>query len=88
MPTARAGPAHVLIREGTYPGGPEPPFTPGYEFVGTVDKLGGGVIGFELGQRVAAITVYGSHASYLCVPAWWLVPVPAGLDPAEAASRS
>src|SRR4029453_18083675 len=24
-------------------------------------------------------------ADYLCVPAWWLVPVPGRLDPAEAA---
>ncbi len=31
------------------------------------------------------IPVYGSHADYICVPDWWLVPVPAGLDPAEAA---
>jgi NADPH:quinone reductase len=82
---AGVGYPDVLIREGTYPGGPKPPFTPGYEFVGTVDKLGEGVTGFELGQRVGAIPVYGSHADYRCVPAWWLVPVPAGLDPAEAA---
>jgi NADPH2:quinone reductase len=75
----------VLIREGTYPGGPKPPFTPGYEFVGTVDKIGEGVIGFELGESVAAISVYGSHATYLCVPSWGLVPVPAGLDPAGVA---
>ena len=82
---AGVGYPDVLIREGTYPGGPKPPFTPGYEFVGTVDKLGAGVEGFELGQRVGAITVHGSHADYLCVPAWWLVPVPDRLDPAEAA---
>lgn len=82
---AGVGYPDVLIREGTYPGGPKPPFTPGYEFIGTVDKLGAGVEGFELGQRVGAISVYGSHADYLCVPAWWLVPVPDGLDPAEAA---
>jgi alcohol dehydrogenase-like protein len=82
---AGVGYPDVLIREGTYPGGPKPPFTPGYEFIGTVDKLGAGVEGFELGQRVGAISVYGSHADYLCVPAWWLVPVPHGLDPAEAA---
>ena len=81
---AGVGYPDVLIREGTYPGGPKPPFTPGYEFIGTVDKLGAGVEGFELGQRVGAISVYGSHADYLCVPAWWLVPVPNGLDPAEA----
>jgi NADPH:quinone reductase-like Zn-dependent oxidoreductase len=50
-----------------------------------VDKLGAGASGFQLGQRVGAISVYGSHADYLCVPEWWLVPVPARLDPAEAA---
>jgi NADPH2:quinone reductase len=76
----------VVIREGTYPGGPKPPFTPGYDFIGTVDKLGAGVTGVDLGQTVGAITVYGSYADYLCVPAGWLVPVPAGLDPAEAVS--
>jgi NADPH:quinone reductase len=75
----------VLIREGMYPGGPRPPFTPGYEFIGSVDKLGAGATGFELGQRVGAITVYGSHANYLCVPDWWLVRVPEQLDAAEAA---
>lgn len=82
---AGVGYPDVLIREGTYPGGPKPPFTPGYEFIGTVDKLGPGAEGFDLGQRVGAISVYGSHADYLCVPVWWLVPVPDVLDPAEAA---
>jgi NADPH2:quinone reductase len=82
---AGVGYPDVLIREGTYPGGPRPPFTPGYELIGTVDKLGARASGFELGQRVGAITVYGSHADYLCVPQWWLVPVPDRLDPAEAA---
>jgi NADPH2:quinone reductase len=82
---AGVGYPDVLIREGTYPGGPKPPFTPGYEFIGIVDKLGAGVQGLQLGKRVGAITVYGSHADYLCVPAWWLVPVPDRLDPAEAA---
>ena len=82
---AGVGYPDVLIREGTYPGGPRPPFTPGYEFIGIVDKLGAGVEAFKVGQRVGAITVYGSHAEYLCVPAWWLVPVPDGLDAAEAA---
>lgn len=83
--TAGVGYPDVLIRAGTYPGGPKPPFTPGYEFIGTVDKLGPGARGFQPGQRVGAITVYGSHADYLSVPDWWLVPVPKQLDPAEAA---
>ena len=37
---AGVGYPDVQIREGTYPGGPKPPFTPGYEFIGVVDKLG------------------------------------------------
>ena len=82
---AGVGYPDVLIREGAYPGGPKPPFTPGYEFVGVVDKLGAGVEGVKPGQRVGALAVYGSHADYLCAPAWWLAPVPDGLDPAEAA---
>jgi NADPH:quinone reductase len=81
---AGVGYPDVLIREGMYPRGPRPPFTPGYEFIGTVDKLGAGATGFEAGQRVGAITVYGSHADYLCVPGWWLVPVPERLDAAAA----
>jgi NADPH2:quinone reductase len=82
---AGVGYPDVLIREEMYPAGPRPPFTPGYEFIGIVDKLGAGATRFELGQRVGAITVYGSHADYLCVPEWWLVPVPERLDAAEAA---
>jgi NADPH2:quinone reductase len=74
----------VLVREGTFPGGPKPPIHPGYDFIGTVDKLGPGVSAAAVGQRVGAITVYGSHADYLCVPAGWLVPVPVDLDPPEA----
>ena len=85
---AGVGCPDVVIREGTYPGGPKPPFTPGYEFIGTVDKLGAGVTGVDLGQTVGAITVYGSYADYLCVPASWLVPVPAGLDPAAWCSTT
>ncbi|WP_028927938.1 zinc-binding dehydrogenase [Pseudonocardia acaciae] len=74
----------LLIREGTYPGGPTPPFTPGYDLVGTVDKLGAGVAGFAPGETVAAITVFGGYADLVCVPAEHLAPVPAGVDPAEA----
>src|SRR5690242_12020224 len=30
----------VNLRRGRYPGGPRPPFTPGYAMVGVVDQLG------------------------------------------------
>lgn len=74
----------ILIREGVYPGGPKPPFTPGYDLVGVVDKLGPGASGFSPGDVVAAITVFGSYAEAVCVPQEHLVAVPPGIDPAEA----
>ena len=74
----------LLMREGTYPGGPKPPFTPGYDVVGVVDELGPGVTGFDVGEMVAAITVFGSYADTVCVPQEHLVSVPAEVDPADA----
>jgi NADPH:quinone reductase-like Zn-dependent oxidoreductase len=64
---------------------PKPPFTPGVDIAGVVDKIGKGVDGFESGQPVAALLGFGNggYAEYICVPAKELVPVPPGLDPAE-----
>ncbi len=74
----------VNMRRGRYPGAPRPPFTPGYAMVGVVEQLGPESSGPPMGQRVAALTFYGSYSQYLCLPARDLVPVPAGVDPAEA----
>lgn len=74
----------LLIREGTYPAAPTPPFTPGYDLVGVVDRVGPGVAGWAVGDVVAAITVVGSYADAVCVPAEHVAPVPAGMDPAVA----
>src|SRR5688572_15244586 len=57
----------VWIRKGTYPDVKEkPPFSPGYDMVGVVDKLGEGVTHFKVGQRVADLTVIGAYSEYLC----------------------
>jgi NADPH:quinone reductase len=72
------------MREGTYPGGPRPPFTPGYDVVGVVDALGPGVAGFDPGDMVAAITVFDGYAEAVCVPQHHLVRVPDGVDAAAA----
>jgi NADPH:quinone reductase-like Zn-dependent oxidoreductase len=76
--------ADVLMREGLYAGVPKPPFAPGYDVVGVVDALGEGTSGFAVGARVAALTKIGGYADYVCVPAESLVPVPDGVDAAEA----
>lgn len=75
------------IRQGRYPMlGKKPPFTPGYDLVGRIDKLGPGVIGVTIGQMVADLTITGSYTDYAILPAAGLVPVPDDLDPAEVAS--
>jgi len=77
----------VMIRKGKYPDVKEkPPFSPGYDMVGVVDKLGEGVTRFKVGQQVADLTVIGAYSEYLCLPESRLTPVPEGLDPAEAVS--
>jgi NADPH:quinone reductase-like Zn-dependent oxidoreductase len=77
----------VMIRKGMYPDVKEkPPFSPGYDMVGVVDKLGEGVIGFKVGQRVADLTIIGAYSEYICLPADRLTSVSDSLDPAEAVS--
>src|SRR5579859_3621909 len=74
----------VNLRRGRYPGGPRPPFTPGYAMVGAVDQLGPKTSGPAVEQLVAALTFYGGYSQYICLPVEALVPVPALVDPSEA----
>ncbi len=78
----------VLIRRRLYPQTMlrRPPFVMGYDIVGEIDQLGAGVSGFQLGDRVADMTVIGSNAAYRTLRADRLARVPAGLDAAEAAT--
>jgi NADPH:quinone reductase-like Zn-dependent oxidoreductase len=75
------------LRAGTYiPGGPRPPFTPGYELVGTVEELGPGCSRLRVGDRIGALTVWGADAERVCLPEASAVEVPEELDPAEVLS--
>jgi NADPH:quinone reductase-like Zn-dependent oxidoreductase len=76
----------VMMREGIHPETPPLPFTPGWDLVGVVDRLGEGASGIETGQIVAALPISGAYTEFICLPQRELVPVPAGLDPAEAVS--
>ncbi|HEY3399714.1 MAG TPA: medium chain dehydrogenase/reductase family protein [Geothrix sp.] len=76
----------VMAREGIHPETPEVPFTPGWDLVGIVDQPGEGVTGFEPGQMVAALPIHGAYAEFVCLPHQELIPVPPGLDAAEAVS--
>jgi NADPH:quinone reductase-like Zn-dependent oxidoreductase len=73
----------TLLRAGTYLGVPKPPFTPGYELVGVVEELGAGCSRLRVGDRVAALTVWGAYAERVCIREVNAVEVPQDLDPAE-----
>src|SRR6266536_5142474 len=78
----------VLIRRHLYPQTMHrrAPFVTGYDVVGEIDQLGHAVSGFQVGDRVADMTVVGSNAVYRTLRADSLVRVPAGVDAAEAAT--
>ena len=47
----------IMAREGIHPETPRLPFTPGWDLVGVVDRLGDGISGIEPGQIVAALPI-------------------------------
>jgi NADPH:quinone reductase-like Zn-dependent oxidoreductase len=81
--------ADILMRQGVHPESwnlGRTPFTPGWDVVGVVDKLGDKVSTWQTGQTVAALPIVGGYSEYICLPTTELVPVPSGLDYAEAVS--
>ncbi|HET7786830.1 MAG TPA: medium chain dehydrogenase/reductase family protein [Myxococcales bacterium] len=77
----------ITIRRHLYPWvWRRPPFVMGYDVVGEIDQVGGGVSGFQVGDRVADMTVIGSDAAYRTLRADHLTRVPEGVDAAEASA--
>jgi len=86
--------ADILMREGAHPESinRKTPFTLGWDVVGVIDKLGDKVstttttTTCQTGQMVAALPIVGGYAEYVTLSSDEVVPVPPGLDPAEAVS--
>ena len=80
--------ADISVREGVHPESMSrrPPFTLGWDIVGVVDKLGHKVSTWQTGQMVAALPIVGGYAEYIILPSDEPVPVPSGVDHAEAVS--
>lgn len=76
----------VMQRQGLYPPPPGASDIPGLEVAGTVTALGDGVDGPAVGSRVCALVSGGGYAAFCRAPARLCLPIPAGLDPAEAAA--
>ncbi len=82
--------SEAMYRAGRYPVPCQLPSRMGYEGAGTIEALGPGVDGFSVGQRVCVLPMatpaLGLWGEQAIVPARILLPAPAGLTPAEAAS--
>ena len=75
----------VYQRRGLYPAPPGVTDIPGLEVSGTVVALGEGAAGWRVGDACCALTAGGGYAEYCTAPTRQCLPVPAGLDLADAA---
>lgn len=56
--------ADIMARLGLYQDCPKLPAIIGYDVVGHIDSIGEGVTGYEIGQRVTAMTRFGGYSTY------------------------
>ncbi len=84
--------ADLLQRMGLYPGTPKPPFVPGLEIAGVVEKVaeGGSRTGetaaLKRGDAVAAYTPFNAYAEWISVPMRNVYRLPAGMTFEDGAS--
>jgi NADPH:quinone reductase-like Zn-dependent oxidoreductase len=76
--------AEQQMRRGNYYDQPPFPFVPGYDLVGTIERLGDGGPDLAVGRRVAALTKTGAWADRVVLDTAELTPVPDGVDAAAA----
>ena len=79
--------ADLSLRKGAYRISPDQlPVIPGRELAGTIEKIGPGVSGFTLGERVVAYPSLGGYAEYVIAKVTEVRPIPSGLTTREAAA--
>jgi len=76
----------VMQRQGRYPPPPGASDLPGLEISGEIVKLGPGVSGLAIGDRVTSLLPGGGYAAYAVTAAPLCMPIPAGLSMVEAAA--
>lgn len=76
----------LLIVQKKYQMQPPLPFTPGAEVAGSIEAVGEGVAGLQLGQPVAALCGIGGFAEAVVVDAKLCMPLPPGVPLTLAAA--
>ncbi len=77
--------ADLLQAAGHYPPPPGASEILGMEASGVIAAIGDGVTGWTPGEEVCVLLAGGGYAEYVIVPAPQVMPVPAGVDLADAA---
>ena len=83
---AGVGSTDLIMLTGKYRYAPKMPFVPGYEVAGVVEAIGAGIKGFDIGQRVASLSVYGGFAELLVRDAAHFLPIPDAVSDRDAAA--
>ena len=78
--------ADLLLISGRYQVRPELPFVPGMEVAGRITRLGAGVEGCRVGDKVAAYVKYGGYADKVVVPVSQVVSIDESIPVSEAAA--
>ncbi|WP_122585198.1 NADPH:quinone oxidoreductase family protein [Pseudomonas viridiflava] len=78
----------TLIIEGKYQFKPPFPFSPGGEAAGVISAIGEKVTHLKPGDRVMALTGWGSFAEQVAVPNYNVLPIPESMDFTVAAAFS
>ncbi|MEE4101359.1 NADPH:quinone oxidoreductase family protein [Pseudomonas viridiflava] len=78
----------TLIIEGKYQFKPPFPFSPGGEAAGVISAVGEKVTHLKPGDRVMALTGWGSFAEQVAVPNYNVLPIPESMDFTIAAAFS
>ncbi|WP_191830559.1 NADPH:quinone oxidoreductase family protein [Pseudomonas fluorescens] len=76
----------TLIIEGKYQFQPPLPFSPGGEAAGVISAVGEKVTDLKVGDRVMALTGWGSFAEQVAVPGYNVLPIPEHMDFTHAAA--
>jgi NADPH2:quinone reductase len=76
--------ADVMQRRGTYPPPSGASNILGLDVAGTIAAIGDGVVGWNVGDGVCALTNGGGYAEFVAVPQGQVLPIPSGWGPVEA----
>jgi NADPH:quinone reductase-like Zn-dependent oxidoreductase len=78
--------ADIIMRLGFYPDAPQKPFVPGYEVSGIVEKVGRGVKGLNVGDKVCALTHFSGYSSHVVLDDNQVIKLGSDVDLEEAAA--